>query len=223
MFAAKWIGIGIIVLGFCSSAARADFSFIIGDYTYRVVTTKRTWSAAAADAVKQKVVGVPGALARIDDKAEDDAILAQLLAHIPSSDFSKTTPSDGGGGAYIWIGGTDRKKEGTWLWDGDNDGVGDQFWSGKGTGGSPVGGLFFGWGVISGRQVEPDDFNSSQDAAGMSLNGWPFGVRGQWNDVGENNSLYYIIEFAAVPEPGMGVMAICGVWVLTQRLRSKTI
>ena len=32
---------------------------------------------------------------------------------------------------------------------------------------------------------------------GIALNDWPLGVAGQWNDVDIDNSLYYIIEYAA--------------------------
>jgi len=183
------------------SPAQADFSFVVNDHTYDVITTPRTWTAAAADAASRTLNGVTGALARVDDRAENDAIFNQLIANIPSSSFRNTTAPDGGGGAYAWLGATDRQKDGTWKWDPTNSGAGDQFWSGKNTG-SAVGGLFSNWGMTSGHQNEPDDFGGTQDAAGISLNGWPLGVRGQWNDLNETNRLYSLVEFATVPEPG---------------------
>jgi hypothetical protein len=191
----------LVILAFAaSSPAYGDFTFIYAGHTYDLVTTTRTWTAAAADAASRSVGGVTGELARIDDQAENDAVFAQLLAQVPSSSCSKTTAPDGGGGAYVWLGGTDRKADGTWLWDGANSGAGDQFWSGKNTG-QTVGGLYSNWGKTSGHQNEPDDFGGTQDALGLSLNGWPLGVRGQWNDLNETNRLYALVEIAAVPEP----------------------
>ena len=199
------------------SPARADFSFVLNDHTYDVITTPRTWTAAAADAASRTLNGVTGALARIDDRAENDAIFNQLIANIPSSSFKNTTAPDGGGGAYVWLGGTDRRKDGTWLWDPTNSGTGDQFWSGKNTG-SAVGGLFFNWGTTAGHQNEPDDFGGTQDAAGISLNGWPLGVRGQWNDLNETNRLYAVVEFATVPEPGtIGLLSLSMVFLRRRR------
>jgi hypothetical protein len=64
------------------------------------------------------------------------------------------------------------------------------------------------WGTTTLGQREPDGIN--QDAAGISLNGWPFGVPGQWNDVIATNPLYYVVEFnAVIPEPS-SVALMCG-------------
>jgi hypothetical protein len=179
------------------SVARADFTFSQSGHTYLAVTTPLAWTAAAADATSQEIDGQSGSLARIDDQAENDAIIAALLANIPSADFSNTDAIDGGGGAYVWLGATDRVTEGVWHWDGDADGAGDQFWQGN-QNGNPVGGLYNNWGRGT-RQNEPDNFffmGSDQDAAGISLNGWPLGSAGQWNDVALTNALYYLVEFA---------------------------
>jgi hypothetical protein len=199
-----------------SRRASAETIFTYGGHTYQLFTTAKTWPSAAADAVSREMYGKTGQLVRIDSQAENDEIIAQLLAAIPSGDFSKTSAPDGGGGAYVWLGATDRYVEGVWRWDGDNDGAGDQFWQG-GVNGSPVGGLYNNWGT------EPDNY-SNQDAAGICLNRWPLsdghlGSTGQWNDVDDlTNSLYYLVEFDAVPEPttlsllGLGVLAV-GVWL----------
>ena len=29
----------------------------------------------------------------------------------------------------------------------------------------------------------------------MSVDGWPLGSAGQWNDVDENNALYFVVEY----------------------------
>jgi hypothetical protein len=212
------------VLALSPGVAGADFDFQYAGHSYLVVTTPRRWVQAAADATSRQQYGVAGALARIDDQPENDAIFSQLLAHIPSGDFSRTVAPDGGGGAYVWIGASDRVAEGTWLWDGDNDGSGDQFWSGSNSG-HAVGGRYSNWGRTNNRQNEPDNYNGSQDTAGISLNGWPLGVRGQWNDLNENNNLYSLIEFSAVPEPstlwliGTGTLVLTTWWRVSHRRR----
>ena len=99
---------------------------------------------------------------------------------------SSTTAPDGGGAAYVWLGGNDRTIEGNWVWDSYSTGTG-QFWQGSRTG-TVVGGLYNNWGN------EPDNFNN-QDALGFALSSWPFGVTGEWNDVDENNNLYFIVEY----------------------------
>jgi hypothetical protein len=195
----------------CTASARADFQFVYGGHTYLAVTTPRTWSRAAIDATFRDFAGATGALARIDDQAENDAIFAALSANIPSAEFANTDAPDGGGGAYVWIGATDRINEGDWLWDGDGDAVGDAFWSGD-ENGAAVGGLYNNWGRNPG-QTEPDNFQHTlgdQDGAGISLNGWPLGSAGQWNDVNVINQLYYLVEFAAVPEPAAIVLLALG-------------
>ena len=138
---------------------------------------------------------------------------------MPSAEFGQPDAPDGGGGAYVWLGATDRVTENTWLWDGDNDGVGDPFWQGR-VDGSPVGGLYNNWGR------EPDDYNG-QDAAGICLNRWPLssgslGGTGQWNDVDEYNNLYYLIEFDAVPEPaGFSLLCFGGLAGVALSLRAR--
>ena len=185
-----------------SASAKADFAFSHNGSEYQVITSAKPWDSAVADARTKSVDGASCYLARIDDAAENNAIFSQLSSNIPASDFSSTVAPDGGGpnedSAYVWLGGNDISSEGAWVWE-DN---GAQFWQGDVTGG-PVGGLYNNWGT------EPDNFNGVQNALGISLNGWPLGIPGftlgsasQWNDLNQNNSLYYIIECDGVtPEP----------------------
>ncbi|MFT6167478.1 MAG: hypothetical protein ACJAV5_002137 [Vicingaceae bacterium] len=146
----------------------------IGNKTYGVVKEAKIWSAARACAVQ-----FMGKLAIVESQREQDSIFAIL--NRSGIVNSSTTAPDGGGAAYVWLGGNDRTAEGTWVRDSYASGSG-QFWLGARSG-SVVGGLYNNWGN------EPDNFNN-QDAMGIALSTWPFGNAGQWNDVDENNSLY---------------------------------
>ena len=172
--------------------------FVYNNSNYEIVEETKTWEEAAACAVARG-----GKLVEINDQAEQDEIFTQLgNAGITNAN---TVAPDGGGGAYVWIGGNDIQTEGEWIWDGDNDNAGDQFWQGDASG-TPVGGLYNNWGN------EPDDFGG-QDALGLSLDGWPLGVAGEWNDVAATNNLYYVIEY---PEnPGVFVTSAGGVTEIT--------
>jgi hypothetical protein len=57
------------------------------------------------------------------------------------------------------------------------------------TTGSAVGGLYNNWGN------EPDDFYG-QDGLAIALTNWPNGFAGEWNDVSQSNTLYYLIEYS---------------------------
>ena len=50
--------------------------------------------------------------------------------------MANTIAIDGGGGAYVWLGGNDFANEGNWTWDGENLGNGIQFWDGNTTNGA---------------------------------------------------------------------------------------
>ena len=63
----------------------------------------------------------------------------------------------------------------------------DQFWLGTKSG-SSVDGLYNNWGN------EPDNYGSGQDALGLALTYWPYGLAGQWNDISQSNSLYFVVE-----------------------------
>jgi hypothetical protein len=224
----RWLVLVLIALfvGCAPHTAMTDELWFSHDsHTYEIVKTARTWANAAADAVSREYNGVSGALVRIDNAAENAAVFSHLIAAIPSSEYTETDASDGGGGAYAWIGATDRITEGAWIWDGDANNSGDQFWSGGKTG-SPVGGLYSNWGTVGGVQNEPDNYNN-QDAAAISLNGWPksdqhLGSASQWNDINVADAVYYVVEYP-VPEPATASLLVWAGLVIVYRFKKNRI
>lgn len=213
------LGLILMVLGVVSlaQAATAGTVFTYDGHSYEIVKTPLTWSEAASEAAGRKMHGVSGYLVRIDSEAENQEILDQLITAIPSSEYSKTSAPDGGGGAYAWIGATDWLDEGDWMWDGEGKEKDVSFWSG-GKNGSPVDDIYSNWGTVDSTQNEPDNWGDDQNAAGISLNGWPIsdqhlGVAGQWNDVKMSNRLFYVVEYNAMPESN-GWMLIVAVLLL---------
>ncbi|MBT3302825.1 MAG: T9SS type A sorting domain-containing protein [Bacteroidetes bacterium] len=166
---------------------------------YEIVKEKKNWTEAAACAVERG-----GYLAEINNSVEQDLIYGTIKNNAGISS-NYTTVNDGGGIAYIWIGATDKNTEGSWLWDGDDDASGVNFWNGQGGagsgGGSAVAGLYNNWGGTSeGTVKEPDDYASNQDGAAIALAGWPsgttlLGIAGEWNDISSANTIYYVIEY----------------------------
>lgn len=167
--------------------------FTYGGHTYVLINSPLTWEQAAAAA---KLAG--GYLVEINS-AEEQAEIEKNMSKLSSS-----AVTDGGGGQYFWIGATDKTTEGTWVWDGNNDGTSSAL--GKATTTSVLGisilgtwtassGAYQNWGRPTGEtQKEPDDFGGNQDAAAMGLTNWPNGAKGQWNDIAMTNTLPYIIE-----------------------------
>jgi hypothetical protein len=176
--------------GQCASDANI-YTFVHNSNAYEVVRENRSWVDAAACAVERG-----GKLAEINDMQEQDALFSELNANA-SIVVNDTVAPDGGGASYAWIGGNDLASEGVWIWDGINAGTGPQFWQGM-FDGSVVGGLFNNWGN------EPDNFGSGQDGLAIALTDWPLGVAGQWNDVAETNTLFYVIEYDSDP-PGFTI------------------
>jgi hypothetical protein len=187
----------------CSQCAEWDsiyyFSWGI-NHNYGIVKAAMPWEEAS-----QCAQDFSAYLVQIESQEEQDVIYDAIV----NSGISPTycPVPDGGGTSYIWIGATDKFEEGTWLWDGTNSGTGDNFWNGEGAAGSgngaPVGDSFVNWGGKSaGTIMEPDNWNE-QDAAAIALTGWPFGttalgIAGEWNDIGIENSIYFIMEY--IPE-----------------------
>lgn len=178
----------------CIDELDSVFSFTYNDKNYDIVKETDGWPGAAACALSKG-----GTLVEINDQAEQDQIFLQLgLAGITNAN---TVAPDGGGGAYVWIGGNDMTAEGTWVWDGDGNNLDEvQFWAGD-MNGAPVNGLYNNWGN------EPDDFGV-QDGLALSLDGWPQGIAGEWNDVAINNNLYYIIEYPEEEEEPTGEVIV---------------
>jgi len=185
------------VLAQCANSSNI-YSFTYAGKTYEVVKELKSWNNAAACAVERG-----GYLAEINDVNEQTAIYNAIVAAGISAAY--VSVPDGGGTAYVWMGATDKLTEGTWIWDGNNDSTGTPFWSGQGQagagGGAAVDANYNNWGKENGTgaTMEPDDFDTGQDAGAIALAGWPspfnfLGIAGQWNDIDINNALYFVIE-----------------------------
>ncbi|MHC1706918.1 MAG: T9SS type A sorting domain-containing protein [Bacteroidales bacterium] len=168
------------------------YSFSYNGKNYDIVKELQNWSNAAACAVERG-----GHLVHLETSDENNAIMQEIIAGA-SIAVNYTIVFDGGGIAYLWTGATDKSAEGTWLWDGDDNNSGLNFWTGQGTAGTgngtPIGGAYNNWGTSS-FGSEPDDFLNNQDGAGIALSSWPYGSAGQWNDIALSNQLYYVIEY----------------------------
>jgi hypothetical protein len=174
------------------------YSFSHNGKNYELVKEKKSWTDAAACAVSRG-----GYLVQIDDSSEQAALVSAITASGVSTTYNPV--SDGGGISYVWIGATDKVTEGIWIWDGNNDGSGTNFWNGEGAAGQNngiiVSGMYVNWGgKATGTINEPDNFGGLQDAAALALAGWPagsgaLGAAGEWNDINIVNTNYYIIEY----------------------------
>lgn len=171
------------------------YSFTFGGKDYEVVKEQKTWAEAAACAVERD-----GYLVEINSLEEQNAVYVAIADAGVSTNYAVV--DCGGGIAYVWTGGADNNIEGTWLWDGDNDASGTNFYTGQGTAGAGDGLIidnsYVNWGTTGGS--EPDNFsyagvcNNDQDAVGIALAGWPHGNAGEWNDIQDDELLYFIVE-----------------------------
>jgi FlgD Ig-like domain len=158
------------------------YTFYFNGQKYEIVKDVKTWVDASACAVARG-----GILAEISSQAENDSLFYHL--NNANLDLTKSRAQDGGGAVYAWLGGNDLAEEGRWVWDGNNDNSGMQFWQGTRTG-NRVNDLYNNWGS------EPDNFNN-QDALGLAITTWSLGSPGKWNDVIATNKLYSIIEYGS--------------------------
>ena len=171
--------------------------------TYLLYKDAKSYQQARELAESENIDGFSGYLLNIDSSSENTRISDWLAEHISASEYGSTSAGDGGGAAYIWLGGDDRDVEGDWLWQrSDVSGYPKLFW--RGDYGGAGQGLFTNWGNTEGTQNEPDDYQGSQDAAAIALETWPvnasfeLGTVGQWNDVNVTNGLFYVVEFDTV-------------------------
>lgn len=176
-----------------------------GGKTYKLCKEAFTYQEARNAAQSLSVNGVSGYLAIIESAAENTTLRNWLInTATSSSDYSRTSASDGGNAAYVWLGGDDQASEGRWVWQkAGATGYPKQFWQG-GPSGSARNGLYSNWGSDGGVRNEPDNYLNNQDGLAIALQNWPrsggftLGSAGQWNDVRTSNRLYYLVEFDAV-------------------------
>lgn len=173
------------VKGQCEINENNIYSFSLNDNIYLLVKEAKSWGDASACAKARN-----GRLAHINSNDEQNLIYDELKK--AEINLNGTIATDGGGASYVWLGGHDLKFEGKWIWDGDNDKEGPQFWEGKADG-MAVDGRYSNWGI------EPDDFGGKQDGLGIALTQWPIntgslGSAGKWNDIDTKNLLYFLIE-----------------------------
>jgi Ca2+-binding RTX toxin-like protein len=147
-------------------------SFNFNGTSYEIISTAKTWADA-----KTYAESVNGYLAIVTSQAENDAIISEALNYLSSA----PSATDGGDARYVWIGGSDIASEGSFKWV-NNTNISDGYSN---------------WG--SGFLNEPDDFEG-QDALAMALEPWPaggggIGTAGKWNDIDENNLMYFVVEF----------------------------
>ena len=182
--------------------ASNSIAFNYNNHSYKIIKELKNYTNAATCAVNDG-----GYLVEIADAAEQTAVYNAIMSSGISTSYHSV--NDGGGTSYVWMGASDISTEGIWLWDGDNNGVGTNFWNGQGqagaANGSVVASAYNNWGQTNGAgsNNEPDDYNSNQDAAAIALAGWPsggtaYGAPGQWNDIDKTNTLYYIIEYNSI-------------------------
>lgn len=173
----------------------APYVFFYKNTKYELVTEYLNWKDAAKYALNKDAK-----LVEIDSQEEQDTIFKAILAFGLSKTYRPIM--DGGGTSYVWIGANDIAEEGNWIWDGKNSGTGKLFWKGSASNGQVINNQFVNWGGKSKNKFnEPDNFNSNQNAAAMALTKWPngapfeLGKEGEWNDINENNQIYFVIEY----------------------------
>lgn len=155
-------------------------SFNIGAKQYELIKEFTSWKSAAQCAVRKG-----GYLVEINDEAEQDGVFKAI--HPKISEYEELAAPDGDGGSYVWIGANNFVLEKRWVWDGDGDNKGINFWFGT-EDGVPVDDLYNNWGPNP-------DISTDHNGVAMALTPWGRGFAGNWNDLRQHNTLFYVIEY----------------------------
>ena len=161
----------------------ASTQVVYNGVTYELIPTLATFEEAETDAYQRG-----GYLATLTAAGEAAAVVNMLDTYFQAnpSAYYLSYAEDGGDAAYVWAGGGDFFSEGDWIW----------------SNGQPFSETYTNWG--SGHSThpgEPDNFGNAQDALAIALEPWPWqsppyiGDTGEWNDVNQLNSLYYVVEY----------------------------
>ena len=155
--------------------------------TYELHKTSKSFNQAA-----QAAAAADSYLVEINSEEENRAVFTQISTLISTSEFSSTTSQDGGGAAYVWIGGSDQDSEGNWQWINSKQTISlsRSEWGSGALGSEPDGG-------------------TSQNGLGLGLENWPkgssdssgYGNAGSWNDINTSSALFYVTEKATPEEP----------------------
>ncbi len=164
----------------------ADLTWDFGSSRYHLFKTGKTWSESqiAAEALGGKLV-------ELETKAENDQLFNKVSGQITTGEFANTIGADGGGAAYIWLGGSDGDTTSTqtstqWNWKWSNSNI--EITKSREEWGT-------GWGG-----TEPDDSQGFQHRLALGLEDWSrsnpgkYGSAGQWNDINADNKLFYVVE-----------------------------
>ena len=169
------------------------FDFKVNTNNYTLVKEKMNFKKASKFAKK-----MGGYLVEEEKNApltmETFNIFKKISKHMSADEITDTTSQrNAGDAAYVWLGGSDKKKEGDWRWLRSNDKIEKQ----PSNGGN--------WGIfqVSKGQREPDNYKGEQHHLALALESWPRGAGqgemlgggGQWNDISEKNKLYFVIEY----------------------------
>ena len=155
--------------------------------TYELHKTPKSFNQAA-----QAAAAADSYLVEINSEEENRAVFTQISTLISTSEFSSTASQDGGGAAYVWIGGSDQDSEGNWQWINSKQTISlsRSEWGSGALGSEPDGG-------------------TSQNGLGLGLENWPkgssnssgYGNAGSWNDINTSSALFYVTEKATPEEP----------------------
>jgi len=157
------------------------FSFTFNGTSYELIRERMTWENAAAFAVERG-----GFLAEINSSEENAGVVFELVNNAGIDNSI--------GGSSVWLGGNDLAEAGTWIFDGDNDGNGFQFWSG-GLDGMAPDGVYTNWSSIA-PQSSALTGEDTEGFMSMQLVEDPFVSVGEWvNSPDATVSIFFLIEF----------------------------